>query len=116
MDEQQQGAPVGNGMPTPPTATPGHSSMGSIIGAIIVIAILAVGGLYYWGAELQKERAGSLSNEQEYTPREGAEDTAPTTDELLKVSTSDELADIEKDIEGSNFNNLGAGVEGAFSL
>ena len=37
---------------------PAHkqSSVGPIVGAIIIIVLLVFGGLYFWGAHLNKER------------------------------------------------------------
>jgi uncharacterized protein HemX len=120
MDEQQNNmgtvppvAPMQNQVPAQaPVAQ--HGSMGPVIGAIVVIAILAVGGLYYWGAELRKTEM-NMSNEQEYAPVE-ADESAPTAQELLDVSTSDEISDIQTDLEASNFDALDAELEGDLSL
>lgn len=121
MDEQQKNMGAGTSTTPPQASVPTgqmqpehHSSMGPVIGAIVVIAILAVGGLYYWGAELRKTEM-NLSNEQEYAPMEVADNT-PTTDELLNVSTSDEITAIEGDLEASNFDALDAELNGELNL
>ena len=120
MDEQQKNMSTPPVTPAQGSAQAGqmqpehHSSMGPVIGAIVVIAILAVGGLYYWGAELRKTEM-NLSNEQEYAPMEVADNT-PTTYELLNVSTSDEIPDIEGDLNASNFDALDAELNGELNL
>lgn len=35
---------------------PGHSSgTGAIVGVIIIVVVLALGGLYFWGAQMNRE-------------------------------------------------------------
>lgn len=121
MNENQAGAPVENTAPineveqsTPTTPTPEtHPSMGPIIGTIVIIAVLAVGGLYYWGAQLNREEAQEAMNSEMATTTEEA---APTADELLNVNSSDEIADIEADLQLSNFDNLDAELNGEAGL
>ncbi len=55
------------GVPRPPmqvskpVSVPEKSTVGPIVGAIIIIFLFAFGGLYFWGAYLNKEAAKETS-------------------------------------------------------
>lgn len=91
---------------TPPAATPtpekdDSGSTGAIVGSIIIIVIIILGGLYFLN-----QRTGT-------TP----EDTGPTGDEirlqqdnvtldLANQSASDEISDIEADLNNTELEAL----------
>ncbi|MEK7179877.1 MAG: hypothetical protein AAB706_00195 [Patescibacteria group bacterium] len=68
------------------------SSMGALIGIIIVIAIIILGGMYFWG-----QRVDQKENIIE-------KDTA--TQSLQNQGTSDDLAAIETDVNSTQLDNL----------
>ncbi len=76
----------GGTQPAPqPEKKEDHSSIGAVIGIIIVIIVLILGGLYFWGAQL---------NENGYDPSQDQE-----VQDLQSTSDSDELDAIEADLE-----------------
>lgn len=100
MDQMQQnptGTPVG--MP------PEEKSMGALIGSIIVIAVIVIGGIYFW---MTRNGESPVPGE---TPPLG-QTVAPDqeTAALLNQGTSSEISDIEKDLNATNFDNLDAGM------
>jgi len=74
--------------------------IGPVIGAIIIITILVIGGLYYWGAELNKQAEPSAE--------EIAAKVDHSTEALGTQGTSDEIAAIEEDLDLTDLGNLDA--------
>lgn len=92
----------------PPTPTPmppaqSSSSIGPILGAIVIVALLAAGGIY---AYMTWEDRSMTQQEQ------GA---APTTDtqaqDLQQTSSSDEVADLEADLSATSETNASGEVD-----
>ena len=84
-----------------PTIESGRAErpMGPLIGSIIVVLLIVLGGLYFWGERLNKENAQSAA-----TP-DVALDTLRTQD------TSDELAALEADAEATDFSSLNESLD-----
>lgn len=87
------------------TDTSEESSMGPIIGAIIIILILIIGGLYFWGQNLV-DKEGVTDEDAE----EILEDDE-VSEELSQQSSSDEVEDIEADLEASSFEDIDSDLE-----
>jgi hypothetical protein len=112
MDPQQNTTP--EPVITPPQASEvdeKKSHMGSLIGAVIVIIIIVFGGLYFWGAQLEKqgtsyEDALPFLLGDEVTLDEASMVEALVVEEggLPPVSTSDTVLDIESDIDTLDFD------------
>lgn len=82
------------------------SSVGSIIGTIIIIAIIILGGLYFWGKRMQEAKIKeNLVNDTSSQTTEVDETTTIQT-----VSSSDDLNAIEADLNATNLDNLGSEV------
>ncbi|HEY4490180.1 MAG TPA: hypothetical protein VJC12_02900 [Candidatus Paceibacterota bacterium] len=77
-------------------------SIGPAIGIIIIIAIIVLGGLYFWN-QRQKQ------NINPQTP--ASEDEV--TNQLQAQSSSDELDSIDADAKATNFNSIGGEVDSA---
>ena len=93
-------------MPNP--QPPKHSPIGPIAGAIVVILILAVGGLYFWGAKLNQDMTQDtpfIPGDQNL-PASGAD--SDSTGGLPPQGTSDEVSSIEADFNAMNMNQLDA--------
>ncbi|MCX6701899.1 MAG: hypothetical protein NTX96_01760 [Candidatus Zambryskibacteria bacterium] len=78
------------------------SSIGSIIGTIVIIAIIILGGLYFWGKRIEE----SKSKENLIT-----DSTEPTSvnveaNAINSVSSGDDLDSIEVDLNATNLDNL----------
>ena len=76
---------------------------GPVIGAVIIILILVVGALYFWGAKLNKE-----ANQ---TPEDILSAEDQTLNQLQTQSTSTEIGDIETDLNATDLNNLDADLQ-----
>lgn len=55
-----------------------HTSWGALAGILIILIVLIIGGLYFWGAELSKEDS-SLFTPDAPADTSDATDTAPDT-------------------------------------
>lgn len=96
---------MGNNM-MPPAEEKSH--FGAISGIVIIVVILILGGLYFWGKELNNEASTPAEN----TMTNGA---AAVMDESTKVletqGTSDNISDIEADLNSTNLENLDADLQ-----
>ena len=93
----------GNMMPPMPEE---KSHFGAISGIVIIVVILALGGLYLWGKELNnQEPATSESN----VMNEATVDSS--TQALETQGTSDNISDIEADLNNTNLENLDADLK-----
>jgi len=68
--------------------------MGSMIGTIIIIAIIILGGLYFWGKRIQDSKIN-----QELTS-ENADEVA----NIMSITREDDLNTIEADLNSTNLN------------
>lgn len=86
----------------PPQSGGSGGTTGPIIGIIIIVAVLVIGGLYFWGSKLSKETQDSM------TPEEivAEEDAARTA--LETQSTSDTVESIEEDLNITDLEGLDA--------
>ena len=81
------------------------TGIGSIIGAIIIIALIVLGGLYFWGKRIEESK-----NTQEMT----SDNTQPSTQDasaqeaaaIKSMSSSDDLNSIEADLKNTQTTNL----------
>ena len=90
-----------NQPPMPPSQ---KKPIGPVIGIIIIVLILILGGLYFWGEKL------NLNNGYQQTTEETSD---AQTDQLNEQSSSDNLSAIEADLKNTDTANLDAGLEGA---
>ncbi len=88
----------------PPTPSE-SSAAGPIVGAIIIVAILILGGLYYWGAYLEERDRANLTAEDILNQPDAA------TDALRQQSASDEASSIEADLNATDLENLTTDLE-----
>lgn len=85
------------------------SSIGSIIGTIIIITVIILGGLYFWGKRVEeakyKQKIISESESQTQTV-EVNEATA-----IKSLSNGDDINAIQADLDKTNVNNLSAELD-----
>ncbi len=84
---------------------PEKSSIGSIIGTIIIIAVIILAGLYFWGKRIEESKAKEklLQEAAQQTPQ----NTEPTEAMKIKaVSGSDDLNSIEADLNNTKLDGL----------
>ncbi|HEY4509041.1 MAG TPA: hypothetical protein VJC13_02015 [Candidatus Paceibacterota bacterium] len=77
------------------------SGIGSIIGTIIIIAIIILGGLYFWGKRVEESKV------KENVDNSIATTTSQSEAEKIKsTSESDSLDSIDADLSSTNTTNL----------
>ena len=81
------------------------SSIGSIIGTIIIIAIIILGGLYFWGKRVEESKSKENLVSDTSSPMQASEAAS-----IQSVSPGDDLNSINSDLQSTNLNNLGAEV------
>lgn len=81
------------------------STVGPLIGSIVIILIVIVGGLYFWGALVTSKKSEIENQEilQEQTNTVEIEQAA-------KQSSSDEVDSIEADLQATNIDELDSGI------
>jgi hypothetical protein len=102
-------SPIASGSQMPPMSPePQHkSSIGPVAGAIIVILLLIAGGLYFWGAQLNKqEDVPSFIPSQEEMAQEESTLQSESAAGLPAQSSSDDVSSIEADANAMNMNEF----------
>lgn len=99
MDQTQQNPQNQTGMPG--GAPQEEKSVGALIGSIIIIVIIVIGGIYFWATQ-EKMMPSDAPTQTENMMED------QSTNMLREQGTSDELSDIETDINATNVNNLDA--------
>jgi len=88
-------------MPEPPTS---EKSYGPLVGIIVIVIILILAGFYFWG--------GSLADRAEEAPlQDNTEEVSKTTEVGAPLSESDEIGDLEAELNGTDLDNLDAELE-----
>ncbi|OHA27108.1 MAG: hypothetical protein A3D52_02245 [Candidatus Taylorbacteria bacterium RIFCSPHIGHO2_02_FULL_44_36] len=85
------------------TQTSENRPAGPVIGAVIIILILVVGALYFWGAKLNKE-----ANQ---TPEDILNTEDQTLNQLQTQGTTTDIDDINADLNATDLNNLDADLQ-----
>jgi len=94
MDENVNNMNMG-GNPEPNMTTPNNeSSAGPVIGTVIILAVIVLGGLYFWGQRADSEPAMTEEQVQEQVNM------------IQEQSTSDATADIEADLNATDIDGL----------
>lgn len=87
-------------------STQKNSSVGPLIGSIIIILIIISGGLYFLSTLV------SIKKNQIQTKQETEQQNETTViEETAKQSSSDSVADIETDLEATNINTVDPKVD-----
>ncbi len=68
-----------------------ENNIGSSVGIIIVILILVIGGIYFFGQRIQKQKELQQQN--------------------VATDTTKEVTDVQSDASSMNFDNLGNGID-----
>ncbi len=87
---------------------PKKSAVGPVIGLIIILAIIIIGSLYFWGKRVDDQTQNTqVQPVQNETFVEGD----IQLQQLEVQSSSDDLNSINADLNATNFGNIDAGVE-----
>lgn len=83
------------------------SGLGSILGIVIIISLIILGGLYFWGKRIEESKLReTMVGAETQLMTEQNEATA-----IRSVSSSDDLGSIEADLNATNLDNLDAELE-----
>lgn len=113
MDQINNTIASGSQMPVSPSGEPQHRKpVGPIAGAVIVIALLVAGGLYFYGSKLNSQ----MTPEAPYIPDDGymmpegsmpaGELESDTSAGLPPQSSSDDVSAIEADFNAMNMQQM----------
>lgn len=93
-----------------PIMTPGltpheEKSIGPAIGIIIIIVVIVLGGLYFWGQRLEMRSPATTEN----PPVENTQvsNSPAELQEIQSQSSADDTAAIEADLNATNVDSLG---------
>ncbi|MEK7567606.1 MAG: hypothetical protein AAB513_01645 [Patescibacteria group bacterium] len=101
---QMGGAPIPTMNPMPENHQ--KTSAGPIIGSIIVVLVVVLGGLYLYGQQLGQKNLENVSPEEIGTTIDQA------TLNLEKQGATDDLGEINADLNTTNLDNLDAELKG----
>jgi hypothetical protein len=82
------------------------SSIGSVIATIIIIAIIILGGLYFWGKRIEESKI-----KKDLITDFTTETTDNSANAIYGLSSGDDLNSIETDLNGTNLDNLGTELQ-----
>ena len=106
--ESNQAPEINFDTPTPTQEAPvveEKSPVGPIVGIIIILVILIIGGLYFWGQRI------STTVDENLTPEEIIAETDTSLEALNQQGTSDAIVDIEADLNATDLGNLDAELQ-----
>ena len=89
----------------------GEGSIGPIIATIIILAILVLGGLYFWNQRVAQINNANLNNQPGTSTSSVATDAAVNT--INQQSTSDSTASIEADLKATDITNVDSQLNGS---
>lgn len=105
MDNTQQNPIMNN---PNPIEMPKKTQIGPVIGLVVILAIIVVGTLYFWGQRVEKTQVPQNTTQTEQT----SDQTSDTQTTQLEVqSSSDEVNSIDADLQSTDFGNIDAGAE-----
>jgi predicted lipid-binding transport protein (Tim44 family) len=89
-----------------PTQTPmqpqNKSGVGSIIGTIVILAIIILGGLYFWGKRVEETKTVQTLTTDTTQPAVEPNEAAV----IMSMSSSDDLDAIQADIASTKTTGL----------
>lgn len=101
--QSSQNAPEEETSAMPHDDKPEESSSGPLVGIAIIVIVLIAGGIYLWSTTFnQEEEAADQAPAVEFTNAE----TDAIVNQLNSQGTSDEVADIEADLNLTDLENL----------
>ncbi|MCX6735739.1 MAG: hypothetical protein NTZ13_01520 [Candidatus Parcubacteria bacterium] len=100
-------APQGSPVIQPKESKP----MGALIGAIIIVLLLLVGGVYVWSTRIQPQITAPkdeqlLPDDNTIALEQSATEPDTMIDTLNSQSSSDEVTSIEADLNATDLNSI----------
>ncbi|TAL48910.1 hypothetical protein EPN83_02760 [Patescibacteria group bacterium] len=97
MDREQNQNPNMEGMGEP--ATGGQRPIGPAIGVVVILLVIVLGGLYFWGQRVERGKIQERASEQ------GAQTDIQA---LQTQGTSDDVTSIESDLTATSLEGVGS--------
>jgi type II secretory pathway pseudopilin PulG len=84
---------------------PEHASIGGIIATIIIISLIVLGGLYFWGKRIDTQK--QMLQQQNAVDQQALVDEARS---IQKVSASTDTTTLEGEIQTTDIDNIDAEI------
>jgi hypothetical protein len=111
QDNQPQQVPVAETPVSAPMPTQEERNLGPAIGVIVIIALIVLGGLYFWGQRIDRKSPAPMeANSMQDMPAAQLETPGADLGSLEAQGTSDDITSISADIEATNLSELGTEV------
>lgn len=81
---------------------PQKSSIGGVIGTIIILSLIILGGLYFWGKRIEESKAKQDLVADSIPEQATTEETTIVTE----LGESDDLDSIEAELNATNLDGL----------
>ena len=81
-----------------------QKSMGPMLGIVIIVVLLVLGGFYFWGTQIKDK--SQVQENAEVTAEDIANQEDTALENLNTQSTSDEIDDIEADLDATDLESL----------
>lgn len=82
------------------------SSVGSIIGTIIIIGLIVLGGLYFWGKRIEEAKNIKNITSEEVTSTTTNQIVVDENALIKQTKNSDDLNSLQSDLDSTNTTNL----------
>lgn len=82
------------------------TGVGSIIAAIIIIALIILGGLYFWGKRIEEAKSAQSFETNTSRPTVIIDQTQNEASAIRAISSSDDIASIETDLKATTITGL----------
>ncbi len=112
-----QNVPVSSAPIAPQAPIPGmppiheEKALGPAIGVVIIIFVLVLGGLYFWGQRMNTQKIAEEQMQVDSLPPVTAEPQVDAQVMQLKVQGSgDDITSIDADLKSTDTTNLGTEV------
>jgi hypothetical protein len=112
QDNQPQQVPVTEAPAYAPMPAHEERNLGPAIGVIVIIALIVLGGLYFWGQRMDKKvpPPAQDTNSQDMPAAAQPETPGADVNALRSQGTGDDVTSISADIEATNLSELGTEV------
>ena len=83
------------------------TSIGSIISTVIIIGVIILGGLYFWGKRIDTERQNTQVTQDQNQQNINTNETASVSEalQIKTISNGSDLTSIETDLKNTNTAN-----------
>lgn len=111
QDNQPQQVPVAEAPVSAPMPAHEERNLGPAIGVIVIIALIVLGGLYFWGQRIDRKSPAPMeTGSTQDMPAAQQETPGADLNTLETQGAGDDITSITADIEATNLSELGTEV------